>query len=79
LNSCIRLSVLRLRRAPESAYFKHLAFREAVYEPANRDCTSAPETKKALIPAPTGVTPAPSAKQKHNEKNDQYSFHLEPP
>jgi hypothetical protein len=35
----------------------------------------AAETDKALVPAPTGVSPAATAEQKHNEKNDQYGFH----
>jgi hypothetical protein len=29
-----------------------------------------PDTKKALIPAPTGISPATTAEQKHDEKND---------
>jgi hypothetical protein len=36
------------------------------------------ETKKALVPATTFVSSAPTAEQKQNEKNDQYGFHLDP-
>jgi len=36
-------------------------------------------TANTLVPAPTGIPPAPTAEQKHNEKNDQYSVHLNPP
>gem|GEM_PF-4181771 len=34
------------------------------------------DTKKALVPAPTGISPAPAAKQKQNKKNDQYGSHV---
>jgi hypothetical protein len=42
--------------------------------PAKRPSAS-PRAKKALVPAPTGKSPAPAAEQKQNEQNDQYSFH----
>jgi hypothetical protein len=33
----------------------------------------------ALVPAPAGISPTSAAEQKHNQKNDQYGFHLDPP
>jgi len=33
---------------------------------------------KALVPAPTGISPTTAAEQKQNKKNNQYSFHLVP-
>ena len=35
--------------------------------------------RRALIPAPAGIAPATTAEQKENKKNDQNSFHMDPP
>jgi hypothetical protein len=55
---------------------RRLEFRRAAKRPSDRVCHL--DAQEALVTAPTRVSPAPTAEQKHNGKNDQYSFPLDP-
>jgi hypothetical protein len=42
-----------------------------------RNCSQVPSRgAENLVPAPTGISSAATAEQKHVEKNDEYGFHL---
>jgi hypothetical protein len=53
----------------KSSCTEHLALRQPIAELAMRDYISPLDAKKTLVPAPTGISPALTAQQKHNKKN----------